>query len=174
MLLRFKAATVIATAVLAAGAAVSFAPSALAVDNQTMCVNDLAGHVQCAELDVSTGFVDSANESSSPSGVDFHWNVNTSSTAYHQISSRDTSATGCMAFLGPSLPQIEIEGCDGTAYEEWKIVATSATGQVVLQNEEFPGDCLNDHYQINEVDAAPCNDGPDEVWASYAITVESG
>jgi hypothetical protein len=174
VLLRFKVAAVISATLLAAGVAVSFAPTAFAADDQTMCVNDLAGHVQCADLDVSTGFVDSANVSSSPSGTDYHWNVNTTSSGYHQISSVNTSVTGCMAFLGPSLPQIEIEGCDGTAYEEWEIVGTSATGQVVLQNEAFPGDCLNDHYQVDEVDAAPCNDGPDEVWASYAITVESG
>jgi hypothetical protein len=175
MLLRYKAAVTMSAVLLAAGAALVFAPAAFAADNQTLCVNDQASpsHTQCAYLDVSSGFVDTKNVSSAPSATDYHWDINTSSTGYHQISSVDSAATGCMWFSGPSSPQIMIAGCDGSAYEEWKIVATSSTGQVELQNEEYPGDCLNDHYQLDEVNAAPCSTGQDQLWATYAITIEN-
>jgi hypothetical protein len=165
MLLRFKAAAAISAVLLAGGTAVTFAPTALAVDDQTLCVLDLQDQVQCAYLNVSSGFVDTSNNSSSPSGADYHWNINTSSSGYHQISS--VAVTGCMDFTGG---QIMLAGCDGTSYEEWKIVATSVIGQVELQNEAFPKDCLNDHYQIGQVNAAQCNEGGDELWATYAIT----
>jgi hypothetical protein len=164
MLLRFKAAALISAAALAAGAAVTFAPNAFAADNQTLCVYDLADHVQCAYLDVSTGFVDSANVSSAPTAGDYKWNINTTSSGYHQISTADPDQTGCMWFSGG---QIMIAGCDAASYEEWKVVGTTTNGAVVLENEAY-ADCLNDHYQVKEVNAATCNDGPDEVWGTYA------
>jgi hypothetical protein len=174
MLLRYKAAVTMSAVLLAAGTAVVFAPAAFAADNQTLCVNDQASPsvTQCAYLDVSTGFVDTSKASSSPSGTDYKWDINTSSSGYHQIAST-VSGTGCMWFSGPSSPQIMIAGCDGSAYEEWKVIATSVTGQVELQNEEYPGDCLNDKYPKDQVDAYTCNGGADQLWATYAITIAS-
>jgi hypothetical protein len=163
MALRFKAAAVISALLLAAGTVVTFAPAASAVDDQAMCAYDIPGNFQCAYLDESSGFINTANSPPKSTG---YWNVNTVLTnpTWHQISS--TTGIGCMYFIGPSDPQIEIAGCDATTHDEWRI-AYSSGGEIELQNEAYPGDCLNDHYQVGELNAAPCNKGTDEMWGPY-------
>ncbi len=73
-----------------------------------------------------------------------------------------------MAFAGPSAPQVYVTTCDGYEFEEWKIAYTEpSTGYIELQNELYPGDCLNDHYNDGsgqELNAATCNEGTDELW----------
>jgi hypothetical protein len=161
MPLRFKAAAIISAALLAVGAAATFATPASAVDDQPLCGQAINSATYCAVLNEALGVVDTYNGYPPPAYG--YWNVNTSSSTYHQISS--TYNGYCMEFLGPSNPQIVVVPCEGSTYEEWRIAYQSGE-EYELQNEKFTGDCLNIHYQIGEVDAAPCNKGPDELWYS--------
>jgi hypothetical protein len=157
MSLRFKMAAIASAMALTVGAALALAGPAFAVDNQSLCVNDQAKpvQVQCAYV-TSTDYV--ATEEAPPEQL---WDVNTSSSGYHQIKS--TTSGGCMAFAGPSSPQIYTTACDGYTFEEWKIAYSNSVG-IELQNEAYPADCLNDHYQVHELDAAPCSKGDDQLW----------
>jgi hypothetical protein len=154
MSLRFKLAAIASAMALSVGAAVAFTAPAFAVDNQSLCVNDQAKplQVQCAYV-TSTGYV--ATQEAPPSQL---WDVNTSSTGYHQIKS--ISSGGCMAYAGT---QIYTTACDGYSFEEFKIAYSNSVGYE-LQNEAYPSDCLNDHYQVHQVNIAPCNKGGDEIW----------
>jgi len=155
MSLRFKLAAIASAMALSVGAAVSFAAPAFAVDNQSLCVNDQAtvSQVQCAYV-LSTGYV--ATKEAPPSQK---WDVNTSSSGYHQIKSTNKDG-GCMAYAGT---EVYTTACDGYTFEEFKIAYSNSVGYE-LQNEAYPSDCLNDHYQVHQVNLAPCNKGGDEIW----------
>jgi hypothetical protein len=163
MSLRFKLAAM-ASAMALAVAAVAFAAPAFAVDNQTLCVTEMgAPHdVQCAYTNTSY-FVYIKDSIDVPAGWN-KWNINTSSSGYHQISS--TTGEGCM-FLAAEGEQVYLTACDGYTFEEWRIKSSNAQG-IELQNEAFPSDCLNDHYQVGQVNGAPCNGGTDQRWFAEA------
>jgi hypothetical protein len=160
MSLRFKLAAIASAMALTVGAALAFAGPAFAKDNQTLCATDISHEVQCA-FTKTNDFVYAST--SAPAGWN-KWDYNTSSSGYHQITS--TTGEGCI-FLAAKGEQVYLTACDGYTFEEWKIKSSNAQG-IELQNEAFPSECLNDHYQVGQVNGAPCNGGTDQRWFARA------
>jgi hypothetical protein len=160
MSLRFRLAAIASALALAVGAAVALAGPAFAKDGQTLCVTDVPGETQCAYTNTSD-FVYISN--SAPTGWN-EWDINTSGSGYHQIAS--TTGEGCI-FLAAKGEQVYVTACDGYTYEEWKIKSSNSQG-LELQNKAFPSECLNDHYQVGQVNGAPCNGHTDQRWFARA------
>ena len=72
-------------------------------------------------------------------------------TGTHQISS--VTYTTCMA-IQSGTNRIILEGCTGASNEEW--TAHNVDDLIAFSNPAS-GLCLNDHWQVYQLDAATCN-----------------
>ena len=165
MSLRFKLVGMASAMVLTVGAAVAFAAPAFAKDDQLMGVTDGANVTEYAYTNsVASGqWVIMANtDGPSP------WDVSGSTSGTHQITYYNSGSPGkCMTIDTSDGNRIRLENCASAADQEWETITGISGGNGHNYNEYYnplTGECLNDHYQVSQLDAAPCNSGKDQLW----------
>jgi len=154
MSVRYKVATISSATMIAAGmGAVVFAAPASAVNNTTLCAKDGGGVIQCA---VDTPLV---------SGTFVAMKHGQASLVNVPSSSGQISTTNGLCFTidtGAS-NRIHLEVCSGAADAEW--TASSISGGTQYKNPHT-GLCLNDHYQVGQLNATTCNKGTDQAFSA--------
>jgi hypothetical protein len=164
MSLRFKLAAIASAMALSVGAAVAFAEPAFAKDNQLMGVTDAAGGTQWAYTDSAAAGqeVNMANtDGPSP------WDVSGSTSGTHQISYYDSGSPGLCMTIDTTNDRVRLEKCAAAGDQEWETLTGISGGNGHNYNEYYnplTGDCLNDHYQVNQLNVATCNSGKDQLW----------
>jgi hypothetical protein len=115
----------------------------------TFCVYNTNSQLACAYA--SSGWVDMG--SSEPL-----WDWPTGGTA--QISYHGSGASGCMTRDASAGNRIDLKACQGLASQEWTAHYVSGEyGGYWFQNPAS-GLCLNDHWQVGQLDAASCSGAP--------------
>jgi hypothetical protein len=152
MKLRHKLAAISSAVALAAAMGVVWAGSAAAADDQSLCAYTPDGYI-CA-IDTSPVLLSS--------GESYDWNTPSSKTG--QISLYNGGAPGvqCMQVDASMSNRIVLASCAGKASEEWEPVSEGG-GEYSYYNADT-NLCLNAHYQVDQLNAAPCNYLEDQEW----------
>jgi hypothetical protein len=164
MSLRFKLAAIASAMALSVGAAVAFAAPAFAKDNQAMGVTDAAGGNEWAYTNSAAAGqeVNMANtDGPSP------WDVSGSTSGTHQISYYDSGSPGLCMTIDTANDRVRLEKCAAASDQEWETLTGISGGNGSDYDEYYnplTGYCLNDHYQVGELNVAACNSGPDQLW----------
>lgn len=124
--------------------AVVFAGPAAAITAVHMCAFDLGGSTQCA---VEHGLSHNITMNIQTSGND--WNVPTSGSGEIVL----TSSSDCMQVVSGNT--VQLKACSGASSQEWS-VSQASNGDFIFKSHSVSGDCLNDHYQVNLLNVAPC------------------
>lgn len=78
------------------------------------------------------------------------WNV--PETGTHEIE-LTANTSDCMTVVSGNT--VQLKACSGASDQEWA-VSQSSNGDFVYKSRSVSGDCLNDHYQVNQLNVAPC------------------
>jgi hypothetical protein len=151
--LRFKLGALVSATMLAAGLGIGFAAPAFAVNNQEMYVdtNNNAYFVYAPHDSVGT-YV----EVTSTAGIT-KWDVPTNTG---EISTYSRSPHLCMQ-VNASNNRIQLEACNGNVAEEWD---AHSQGAGYWFYNAYSNDCLNAHWQASQLNVAPCNQGPNQIF----------
>jgi hypothetical protein len=148
-LLFIRKMAVIASAVLALGSAGLAFSGPASADTTQLCNNNLGGTSACAYTSGS-GYVSMA-----AAGSIWIYHPNTSATEIRLDGTND-----CMT-IDSGNSRIEMATCESSTDQLW---APTSTSGGFTYTSESNAECLNDHYQLNEVNVATCNGGEDEIW----------
>ena len=147
--MRFKVAAITAATLLGAGlATVGYATPALAVTNASFCALDQNSHLDCAYKNGSYVDMESA-----PGGL---WNYPVSGT--HEI--EEPGNVYCMT-VDSSNMRIVLDKCTGATDQEWAVTTTDIG---YSYKNKADGKCLNDHYQLNQLNVTTCSAGPNQAF----------
>jgi hypothetical protein len=149
MRLRFKLTAIASTLAVGAAMGLTFAGSASAADDQSLCAYTPDGYL-CAIPDGS--------QVALSSGESYDWNTPSSKTGQISLYNGGSPGVQCMEVDASKSNEIVLASCAGRASEEWEPV------DGVSYYNAYTGLCLNAHYQVGLVNAATCNYLEDEEW----------
>jgi hypothetical protein len=151
--LRFKVAALGSATALAISLGIGLASPALAVNGKLMYVDsDNTAYFVYAPTD-SVGTYLQASDDAGRTQFDVP-------TGTGEISTYSTNPHLCMQING-SNNRIQLATCSGGVYEEW--TAHSLNGGYWFYNSAL-NLCLNAHWQVSQLNAAPCNQGVNETF----------
>jgi hypothetical protein len=149
--LRVRKLAVIASAVLALGSvSLAFPGSASASTTGPLCNLNLGGTTLCASGG-SSGYV-SMSDSGGSTWI-YHPNVSTTTI-------RLQGTNDCMT-VDANNNRITMTGCIGGVDQLFE----PSAGEIFTTDLDYDG-CLNDHYQVSQLNVATCNEGTDQLWSS--------
>jgi hypothetical protein len=153
--LQVRKLAVIASALLALGsAAVVFSSGpAFADSNVTFCNTNTNSSDLCA---VSTGIPHFINME--VLGSTWVYYPNDATTEIRQYDTND-----CMQVVPSSANEVRVAVCDSGSDQEF--VPTAVSGGHTYRSELSGNLCLNDHWQVSALNAAPCNGGANQVFS---------
>jgi hypothetical protein len=152
MQLKTKLAAGASAVVLAVGLGVALAGPAAAKDDQGLCVNAIKYGEMCGEQTTSSGQLEMLPDP----GFNGYYLFDTPSGT-GQI---NTLGSGCLEVVNSS-GVVEAKPCAGAAAEEW---TAEPSGDGAYYRNDHYALCLNDQYYNYVVNAAPCNNGRDELF----------